>query len=79
MRGAYGYRERRFSARIDGESDESPDGYEERSSAFQQLSRELLEAQRATLIEMRNAGEINDTVLRILERELDLEDSRLEI
>jgi monovalent cation/hydrogen antiporter len=79
MRGAYGYRERRFSARIDGETDESPDGYEERSSAYQQLSRELLEAQRATLIRMRNAGEINDTVLRVLERELDLEDSRLEI
>ena len=32
-----------------------------------------------TLIEMRNSGEINDEVLRLLERELDLEDSRLEI
>jgi hypothetical protein len=31
------------------------------------------------LIDMRNDGEINDTVLRVLERELDLEDSRLEI
>jgi len=28
---------------------------------------------------MRNAGEINDDALRALERELDLEDSRLEI
>jgi Na+/H+ antiporter len=79
LRGAYGYRNRRFSARVDGESDESPEEYEERSNAYQQLSRELLEAQRATLIEMRDAGEINDDVLRALERELDLEDSRLEI
>ena len=53
--------------------------YEERSESYQRLTRELLEAQRAILISMRNDGEINDTVLRILERELDLEDSRLEI
>ena len=52
---------------------------EERSENYQRLSRELLEAQRATVIEMRNAGEINDEVLRVIERELDLEDSRLEI
>ena len=31
------------------------------------------------MIEMRDRGEINDDVLRRIERELDLEDSRLEI
>ena len=41
--------------------------------------RELLEAQRSTVIELRDRGEINDDVLRRIERELDLEDSRLEI
>jgi CPA1 family monovalent cation:H+ antiporter len=76
--GLYRYRHRRFSARFaddDGESQE----IEERSGHFQRLSRELLEAQRATVIEMRNRGEINDDVLRTIERELDFEDSRLEI
>jgi hypothetical protein len=53
--------------------------YETRSEAYQRLVRELLEAQREVLIGMRDRGEINDEVLRRLERELDLEDSRLEI
>ena len=77
-RGMYSYRHRRFSARFDDDDGDSP-AMEERSMSFQRLSRELLEAQRATLIEMRDRGEINDDVLRIIERELDLEDSRLEI
>ena len=78
VRGAYNYRYRRFSARID-DGDGKSAMYEERSESFQRLTRELLEAQRSVLIGMRDDGEINDDVLRILERELDLEDSRLEI
>jgi CPA1 family monovalent cation:H+ antiporter len=78
VRGAYNYRQRRFSARID-DGDGKSEVYEARSESFQRLKRELLEAQRSILISMRDDGEINDTVLRILERELDLEDSRLEI
>jgi CPA1 family monovalent cation:H+ antiporter len=78
MRRAYGYRERRFSARID-DGDGKSATYEARSEAFQFLSRELIEAQRSVLIRMRDDGEIDDDVLRTLERELDLEDSRLEI
>ncbi len=78
VRGAYSYRQRRFSARIeDGDGEGAK--YEARSESYQRLTRELLEAQRSILISMRNDGEINDTVLRTLERELDLEDSRLEI
>lgn len=79
LRGAYGYRSRRFSARIDDGGDGSSAAYEARSVAFQRLTRELIEAQRSLLIRMRDDGEINDDVLRTLERELDLEDSRLEI
>jgi len=78
VRGAYNYRQRRFSARIE-DGDGKGAEYEERSVSYQRLTRELIEAQRTILITMRNDGEINDTVLRILERELDLEDSRLEI
>jgi CPA1 family monovalent cation:H+ antiporter len=84
VRGAYQYRERRFTALVpDGEFDGGLDGdgidYEERSVAYQRLVREVLEAQRTTLDELRAAGKINDEVLRRIERELDLEDSRLEI
>jgi Na+/H+ antiporter len=81
--GAYRYRLRRFTARVpDGEFDGGLDGdgidYEARSEAYQRLMRELLNAQRETLIELRDRGEINDVVMRRIELELDLEDARLE-
>lgn len=78
LRGAYDYRRRRFSARID-DGDGKSAMYEERSESYQRLTRELLDAQRSVLIDMRDDGAINDDVLRTLERELDLEDTRLEI
>jgi CPA1 family monovalent cation:H+ antiporter len=84
VRGSFLFRHRRYTAlSADGEFDGGVDGdgidYETRSEAYQRLLRELLEAQRAIVIEMRDRGEINDEVLRRIERELDLEDSRLEI
>jgi hypothetical protein len=39
--------------------------------------RELYDAQRAELISMRNSLEISDEVRRRIERDLDLEESRL--
>jgi monovalent cation/hydrogen antiporter len=75
VRGIYNYRRSRFSARF--ESDE--DGLEERSAAFQRLMRELLRTQRKTLIELRNKGKIGDEAMHRIERDLDLEESRLEI
>jgi CPA1 family monovalent cation:H+ antiporter len=84
IRGAYDYRQRRFTAlSAEGEFDGGIEGdgidYETRSLAYQRVVRELLEAQRSTLLDLRDRGEINDDVLRRIERELDLEDSRLEI
>ena len=78
MRRLYEYRHRRFKARFDEDGSES-DGIEERSENYQRLVREVLDAQRARLIELRNEGLINDEIMRRIERELDLEDSRLEI
>jgi len=43
---------------------------------FVELSRELLQVERRTAIRLRNEGRINDELLRQLERELDLADSR---
>ena len=76
MRGLYEYRRRRFAARFDDADDGALD---DRSLAYQRLRREALEAERATILELRNRGVINDEVWRRIERDLDLEDTRLEI
>ena len=81
MRDLYEYRRRRFAARLSGqtESGEVGDGYEERSLAYQRFRRELLSAERAALLQLRSEGRISDEVRRRVERDLDLEDARLEI
>jgi monovalent cation/hydrogen antiporter len=75
IRGLYNYRRNRFATRFEGD----PDGVEERSSAYQQLMAELLGAQRQRLVRMRDEGKIGDEVMHRIERELDLEESRLEL
>jgi monovalent cation/hydrogen antiporter len=81
MRDFYEYRRRRFAARHSEqtESGEESDGYEERSLAYQRFRRELLGAERAALLRLRSEGRISDEVRRRVERDLDLEDARLEI
>jgi len=76
LRGLYQYRRQRLSARAGIGED---DGYEERSLDYQRLVRELLEAQRRAIVRLRNQGLISNDVMHRIERELDLEDSRLEI
>ena len=75
MRGLYQFPRRRLKAR--GGYDD--DGTEDRSLAYQQLVRELLEAQRREIVLLRNQGEISNEVMHRIERDLDLEDTRLEI
>jgi monovalent cation/hydrogen antiporter len=43
-----------------------------------ELSRELLHIERDTVVRLRNEGRINDAVLRQLEREIDLSETRLD-
>jgi Na+/H+ antiporter len=76
MRALYDYRKRRFAARAGKGEDE---GYEDRSQSYQRAVRGVLDAQRAALVQMRRAGEISNEVMHRIERELDLEDTRLEI
>jgi CPA1 family monovalent cation:H+ antiporter len=76
MRRLLDYRHRRFSAQRDGVGDGE---IEDRSHAYQRLTREVLDAQREAVVELRNRGEISNEVMQRIERELDLEDSRLEI
>ena len=74
LRGLYEWRHRRFSAQAEGDGAE----YDERSAAYQRLQREILAAERQTLLELRNGGRITNEVMRRVERDLDLEESRLE-
>ncbi len=75
LRGAYSFRRSRFAARFDAADDGA---IEERSASYQRLRRELLEAERRAIVELRNSGRISDAVMRRVERDLDLEDSRLD-
>ena len=76
MRGLYRYRKRRFAARAGKVED---DGYEDRSQSYQRAVRSVLEAQRGAIVDLRNRGEISNDVMHRVEREIDLEDTRLEI
>jgi monovalent cation/hydrogen antiporter len=76
MRGLYQFRRRRLKARGGFVED---DGSQDRSLAYQRLVRELLEAQRQAIVQLRNQGAISNEVMHRIERDLDLEDSRLEI
>jgi monovalent cation/hydrogen antiporter len=75
MRGAYNFRRTRFQARLDGGDDGS---IEQRSADYQRLRRELLEAERAAVVALRQEGRISSEVMRRVERDLDLEDARLD-
>lgn len=77
LRGLYDWRHRRFSARRDGGGEDDVD-YDQRSEAYQRLVREVIAAERARLLELRNEGAITDEVMRRVQRDLDLEESRLE-
>jgi monovalent cation/hydrogen antiporter len=76
LRGLYQFRRRRLKARAGYVED---DGYQDRSLAYQRLVRELLDAQRLAIVQLRDQGEISVDVMHRIERDLDLEDSRLEI
>jgi CPA1 family monovalent cation:H+ antiporter len=58
---------------VDGAGDERFDGHE---PSHQQLQREVLFAERAAVISLRDQGRIDDETLRLVERELDLEEQR---
>jgi monovalent cation/hydrogen antiporter len=76
LRGLYTFRRDRFRGRLDTADD---GGLDERSAAYQRLRRELLEAERQAVIELRRAGRIDDDVMHRIQRDLDLEYERLEI
>jgi CPA1 family monovalent cation:H+ antiporter len=53
--------------------------HDEAIAFHQQLYREIIQAERAALLELWDQGQIDDEVLREMERELDLEELRLRV
>jgi monovalent cation/hydrogen antiporter len=76
LRGLYGFRKNRFTSRFDDGDDGA---IEQQSQSYQRLRRELLEAERSAIVDLRRQGVISSDVERRLQRDLDLEDARLEI
>jgi CPA1 family monovalent cation:H+ antiporter len=76
LRGQYRFRSNRFRARYQGVDDE---GVEERSAQYQRLRRELLDAERQAVLALRNEGTITEEVMQRVLRDIDLEDSRLDL
>jgi Na+/H+ antiporter len=77
VRNLYEFRRRRFKIRAGKIEDE--DGLEDRSLSYQRLLHEIYAAQRGELLRLRNGSEISAEVMRRVERELDLEEQRLEV
>jgi monovalent cation/hydrogen antiporter len=77
LRALYEFRQRRFKVRAGKIEDD--DGIEDRSLNYQRLLHELYTVQRHALVELRNGGTISNEVMHRIERELDLEESRLEV
>ena len=71
------FRIRRLKVQLGKMEDE--DGIEDRSLSYQRVMHEIYTAERDALVGLRNSGEISAEVMRRVERELDLEESRLEI
>ena len=76
MRALYEFRIRRFKARFDDEDDGA---IEEGSLSYQRLRRMILDAERGEVYRLRREGTIDDQTMHRIERDLDLEDARLEI
>jgi Na+/H+ antiporter len=75
LRSLYQHRAEHLEAHLRGTDDGSSP---EHLSAHEHLRLQALEAEREAVIQLRNRGEINDEVLRRIQRDLDLEEIRLE-
>ena len=75
MREYYEDRIRRYEAGI--EAGGATREYAESSASWRSWRRELIEAEREAIIRMRDGGEINPETMRRIERDLDLQESRI--
>ena len=73
LRSHYAQKLETLTEAMDGASDERFDGH---APVQQRLRQEVLRAERAVVIGLRDRGRIDDETLRLVERELDLEEQR---
>lgn len=74
LRAHYEHQARHWSVKADGAMQEP---IAEQAVTHQHLREEVLQAERTAVIALRDQGQIDDEVLREMERELDLEEQRL--
>jgi CPA1 family monovalent cation:H+ antiporter len=74
LRAHYAQKLETLTAAMDGGGNERFDGH---APGKQRLRQEVLAAERAAVIGLRDRGRIDDETLRLVERELDLEEQRL--
>ena len=74
LREAYRHR----SEHVERARDASHDGEDRELIEHREIRRTVLDSEREALLRLRTKGEINDQVLRELERELDLEERRMD-
>jgi CPA1 family monovalent cation:H+ antiporter len=77
VRRLYNFRRRR--AKVLSGKIEDEEGIQEQSLLYQRLMHEIYAAQRARLVRLRNEGQVSSQIMRRLEHEIDLEESRLEV
>jgi Na+/H+ antiporter len=68
----------RYAQRVERLSDEPDDVDEDWFRAYRDVRRDLLDIERRTIVDLRDRDEINDEALRSIQRELDLEQVRLD-
>jgi CPA1 family monovalent cation:H+ antiporter len=76
LRELYRARFRMCQAVLGGDPDAAAPDHDERMS-YAALRRELITAERAALVELRNGGRIPPAVMRQIQRDLDLEEARI--
>ena len=74
MRATYRHR----SEHVERARDASHDGEDRELIEHREIRRTVLDSEREALLRLRTEGEVNDQVLRELERELDLEERRMD-
>jgi CPA1 family monovalent cation:H+ antiporter len=75
MREYYEERIRRYTSGL--EAGRRTEEYDQGSSAWREWRRSLISAERETILDLRNRGELSPETMRRIERDLDLEESRI--
>ena len=79
VRNLYEYRQRRFRSQVGPRrTTTTTSDYEARADGYRRFMGEVIAAQRVRLRALRDEGEITDEVRRTIERDLDLEQARLD-